>query len=253
MPIERAAHVKMPITHGSRIATNTLTVGGAVVGGVGGAIAGAPAGGVGAIPGGIAGAATGSGIGGSAGKVIDSALVGDSVRGPVIDGAPTVLVGEERQKAANADPGKNEAGCDNAPISEGSESVYAEKWNFSRKNDRTDCGGKIADGCPTVHIGGNPTRKGLYIRDKGTLLDTSIDVGAQILGLASAKGWLDRALGAIGIAATVTGQEDVSDATSLLKSGKGLGSGGNTLETIDNLGSGGNASKGVWDRWFGGN
>ncbi len=251
MPLERAAHVTMPVTHGSRIMTNTLTVGGAIVGGAGGAFAGAPAGGVGAIPGGIAGASTGSSIGGSAGKVLDSAIMDERVRGNIIDGAPTVLVGEERQRAANADPARKEAGCDNAPISEGSETVYAEKWNFSRKNDRTDCGGKISDGCPTVHIGGERSRKGIYIRDKGTMLDTTIDVGGQVLGVASAKGWLDRALGLIGIGATVTGNEAVSDATSLVKSGKGLGSGGSTLETIDNIGSGGNAGKGFFDRWFG--
>lgn len=240
MALERAAHVKMPVTHGSHAAQNTATVGAGVA-------AFLLSGGTAALGAALAAAATWIGIGGTAGKLTDKFVIGDTERGKIVDGAVTVLVGEERQRAANADPQKNEAGCDNMPILEGSKEVYAERWNFSRKNDKTECGGKIADGCPTVHIGGDGTRKGVYVRDRGTTLDTAIDVAGQTVGVVTAKGWIDRILGLVGIGATVTGNEALGDAVSLTKAGRGYGN--STLDAIDAAGSVGTTGMGAYERY----
>ncbi|NUQ77243.1 MAG: PAAR domain-containing protein, partial [Polyangiaceae bacterium] len=70
----------------------------------------------------------------------------------VKDGARSVRIGDRRLKAARAgDP----LYChDGQKIAFGNERIFIEGKNASRKEDETQCAGKIEKGCPTVFYGG---------------------------------------------------------------------------------------------------
>jgi uncharacterized Zn-binding protein involved in type VI secretion len=221
--LERAARVGDPIEHSNiegggwtglivGIAIGAAIVGAAVlcapaVGAVlvGGAIVGATAAGASAT-------AVALGVAAGASTIIGAGLAGEGVgerlgkkshhaAGDIIDGASTVFTGEGMPKAARiTDPLKCHSG---KRISQGSESVFIENHNASRKGDGTECGGKILDGCATVLIGGNPVGdmgaesvSGLL---KGT--KTTLDVTNTALGFVTARGWVAMSLQATGAAA----------------------------------------------------
>lgn len=74
------------------------------------------------------------------------------VAGDILDGSPTIATGPGQRRAARMnDPLKCHAG---QKIADGSETVFMEGWNASRKGDGTECAGTIKDGCETVLIGG---------------------------------------------------------------------------------------------------
>ncbi len=192
--LERASHRTMPVTHASQSGMVTGTLGGIAVGALGGAAVGFWFGGLGAIPGAIAGAGLGASGGSIAGEWSDSGKV--EATGELDDGVRSVLVGEQEEYAASNDPAILQVGkCHDDYVEEGSLTVFIEKWNFGRKLDRTHCGGQIADGCPTVFVGGDPSRKGLVITDRLTTWQKAVKllgIGVGMLG----PGGIPRALGA---------------------------------------------------------
>lgn len=157
--LERAARVGDPVEHTHGFMGGVLGALAGVAIGVALVVA-API----TIPAGIvAGAVV---VAGMASTVITSTLVAESVgeavgshvaapnAGDILDGAHTVFTGPGQPKAARmSDPLECHTG---QTIAEGSDSVFIENWNASRKGDATMCAGKIQDGCASVLIGGNP-------------------------------------------------------------------------------------------------
>jgi uncharacterized Zn-binding protein involved in type VI secretion len=142
-------------------------------------------------------------VAGAAGTVITSTLVVEGVgetigshvaapnAGDILDGAHSVFTGPGQPKAARmSDPVKCHSG---ESIAEGSDTVFIENWNASRKGDATTCAGKIQDGCASVLIGGNPIgRAGTANRSELPVWfqDTKwgLDWANTILGFVDGKG-----------------------------------------------------------------
>jgi uncharacterized Zn-binding protein involved in type VI secretion len=221
--LERAARVGDPVQHSGIEAGGWtglalgLLIGAAVVGA---AVLCAPA--VGAVLVGSAvveaaavGASTTAvalGVASATSTVIGAGLTGESVgelvgkhthhdAGDIIDGAHTVFTGEGMPKAARiTDPVKCHAG---KRIAQGSDSVFIENHNASRKGDGTECGGTIHDGCATVLIGGNPAGDMGSESVSGLLTGTkrTLDATSTVLGFVNPKNWVAVALQATGAAA----------------------------------------------------
>jgi uncharacterized Zn-binding protein involved in type VI secretion len=158
MGLELAARSGDPISHTSREGWGTaLAILGAVVGAVI-VIATAPV----SIPtlavaatvaaGATATVATTTLAGAAIGEAIGSNDT-DPTAGYIVNGASTVFTGPGMPEAARmSDPIDCHPG---QKIADGSDSVFIEGWNASRKTDETWCAGKISDGCHTVLIGGD--------------------------------------------------------------------------------------------------
>jgi len=196
--LERAARVGDPVEHTHRFAGGAWGLLAGVAIGVA-IVLTAPV----SIPAGIV--AGGLVVAGMAGTVLTSALVAESVgetvgahvsapnAGDILDGAHTVYTGPRQPRAARmSDPLKCHEG---QTIAEGSDSVFIENWNASRKGDATQCGGKIQDGCANVLIGGNSIgRHGSADRSElpGWFQNTKwgLDWASTILGFVNGKGEL---------------------------------------------------------------
>jgi uncharacterized Zn-binding protein involved in type VI secretion len=147
MPLDRAARVGDPIQHtqaeGWGLAGALAAVVVAVV-----IVAAAPI----AVPLAIATITGAALVGKGLGETVGSTRP-VSGAGIIVEGSPTVFTGPGMPNAARMnDP----VDCHEAKkIADGSDSVFIEGWNASRRKDGTWCDGKIEDGCPTVEIGGN--------------------------------------------------------------------------------------------------
>jgi uncharacterized Zn-binding protein involved in type VI secretion len=119
MSLERAARVGDPVEHSHRFG------------------------------GGLLGALVGVAIGVALVAAAPVALAGLGV----VAGAMVVAGAGQPKAARMSDPVKCHPG---QTIAEGSDTVFIENWNASRKGDATMCAGKIQDGCANVLIGGNP-------------------------------------------------------------------------------------------------
>src|SRR5262249_53593866 len=112
-------------------------------------------------------------------------------------GAHTVFTGPDQPRAARmSDPVKCHSG---QTIAEGSETVFMENWNASRKGDATMCAGKIQDGCANVLIGGAPSgRHGSASRSELPWWFQDAKIGLEwagtITGFVSGKGELKKGL-----------------------------------------------------------
>jgi uncharacterized Zn-binding protein involved in type VI secretion len=126
------------------------------------------------------------GIGENVGAHVSAPNAGD-----IADGAHSVFTGPGQPKAARmSDPVKCHSG---QTIAEGSDSVFIENWNASRKGDATQCAGKIQDGCANVLIGGNPIgRHGSADRSElpgwFRAMKTGLDWAGTITGFVTGKG-----------------------------------------------------------------
>lgn len=204
MSLERAARVGDPVEHTHRF-------GGGVLGAIAGVAIGVAL--VAAAPVTLAGLGIVAGamvVAGAASTVITATLVGEGVgetlgahvaapnAGDIADGAHSVFTGPGMPRAARmSDPVKCHSG---QTIAEGSDTVFIESWNASRKGDATQCDGKIQDGCPTVLIGGNPIgRAGSANRSEipWWWQDGKIGLGwlGTITGFVSGKGELKAGVG----------------------------------------------------------
>lgn len=90
------------------------------------------------------------------GVAVGSLTDGRAIAGRIREGAPSVHIGIGAKNAANASE-LTVVDCHDSWVAQGSETVFVEDANASRKGDKTECGGVIAEGCATVLIGGTPT------------------------------------------------------------------------------------------------
>ncbi len=96
---------------------------------------------------GVAAAGAGSAVG-------DRLSKGKVVKGGILDGARTVFMSPESRRAAMADK-RTLVSCHRPQfVCRGSKTVFIENKNASRKKDGTSCGGEIARGNKTIHVGG---------------------------------------------------------------------------------------------------
>jgi len=197
-------------------------------------------------------------VAGAAGTVIGSTLavegVGETIgshiaapnAGDIADGAHSVFTGPGMPKAARmSDPVKCHSG---ESIAEGSDTVFIENWNASRKSDQTTCAGKIQDGCHSVLIGGNPIgRAGTAGRSElpKWFQNTKwgLDWAGTILGFVNGKGELKvgvkLGLQVAGVAVKAYSQSGLAGAKAVGYYGGAIVAGGKIAAGMPtNLGSG---------------
>ncbi|HSN98616.1 MAG TPA: PAAR domain-containing protein, partial [Candidatus Nanopelagicales bacterium] len=105
-------------------------------------------------------AAAFSGLGKDIGKLIGSFIPMNA--GDIKQGSPDVTVGSRTLQAARVeDPVKCHEG---QRIAEGCVTIYINNKPAARVEQKTECNGKIKEGCPTVKYGG-PTGQFLAIKD----------------------------------------------------------------------------------------
>ncbi len=152
MAMRHAARVGDPVTHRSEWQTNLLGAGAALVGAAV-VLLGAPL----TVPA-LVGAAGVAANAGGTGLIVGNwfrASRRASAWGHVVSGAPTISIGEAPRPAAKASVGCR-VDCHGSFVAEGSRTVIFEDANASREGDRTACAGVLADGYPTVVVGGEP-------------------------------------------------------------------------------------------------
>jgi RHS repeat-associated protein len=98
------------------------------------------------------------------GGMIGSLITSNS--GKIALGSKNVLINSKNAAyAVDSNAACSKDGGSPQRIAEGSKTVYINHYNASRKTDRLECGGTIADGSPNVLIGGPPEQR-LAIRDE---------------------------------------------------------------------------------------
>ena len=249
MGLERAARVGDPVEHSHRF-------GGGVLGAIAGVAIGvaivaltAPI----SLPALAAAGVVGGTllVAGAASTVITSTLVAEGVgetvgshvsapnAGDIADGAHTVFTGPGQPKAARmSDPVKCHSG---QTIAEGSDTVFIESWNASRKGDATMCAGKIQDGCASVLIGGNPIgRAGSASRSEIPVwfqdAKVALDWAGTITGFVSGKGELKKG---VKLALQAAGAGVKAYAASGAPGAKQVGYYGGTAVSVAKLATGG--------------
>ncbi|NUO54317.1 MAG: hypothetical protein HOV80_36190 [Polyangiaceae bacterium] len=154
MSLQSAARVGDPIEHRSDAIAIGLGLAAALLGGWFAVAATATASAVATALAAIGLGANAGGTGLIVGNWLRSANA-TSVAGHIVSGAPTVAIGASTLAAANASP-TTRVDCHSSFVSQGSRTVCIENAHASRKGDKTQCGGTIAAGCPTVSFGGEP-------------------------------------------------------------------------------------------------
>jgi uncharacterized Zn-binding protein involved in type VI secretion len=161
MYIEYAAHVDHGVYHTSDTAKITL---GLLAAGI--AVFIVATGGAGAVA--VIGAAgTAGSLGMDLGKIIDG-YSPKNIEEHIASGLDSVRLGGQRKPAARAftDSKLTDHGGDN--VEEGSENVMlgVQRTPMARRQDRTSCGGTIAEGVKSILVGGNPSKQGRPIEEK---------------------------------------------------------------------------------------
>lgn len=228
MYIEYAAHVDHGIAHSSDLGRIGLTLLGAVIGI---AIVGS---GVGALA--IIGAAsTGASIGMNFGDILDN-FMPQSIQGKIITGHDPVVLGKAQKPAARAHE-DTQVDCHSGNhVVEGSLIVMLGKQRapMSRRQDRTQCSGFIAEKIDSILIGGDPSHKGEDWDEEDSNIVQGLNLAITLSGIftSAAKGAIvDTTVQVAGLALDET---DHGDAASVLRMVNSFRSpAGNLAEGVD--------------------
>jgi uncharacterized Zn-binding protein involved in type VI secretion len=187
--LQSAARVGDPIEHRSDAIAIGLGVAAAILGGYFAVAVTATASAVATALAAIGLGANAGGTGLIVGNWLRSANA-TGVAGHIVSGAPTVAIGASTLAAANASPATR-VDCHSSFVAQGSRTVVIESAHASRKGDKTECGGTIAAGCPSVSFGGEPVG-GVGAEANGTtfrLLSAGFAIAGGTSGLARAA-WM---------------------------------------------------------------
>jgi len=192
MHLELAAHVDHGVAHTSEVAKISLGIGAAVIAvaivASGGAVAVALVGAsqAGTVLGAVGAASLAGSLGMDVGGLIGKYFLDKPIVEHIKKGIDSVLLGPNKKEAARAHA--TTTLTSHTYVVEGSlvTMLGKEYAPMSRRQDRTECGGEIAQGIDTIFVGGTPSKHGQGIPETESGWASFLRNTLSVMGVVSA-------------------------------------------------------------------